>query len=358
MRIVYLVEWDAYSNSGVLTKISSQLSEWEKQGHECLLVMISPYSKEKEVIKKANVQVVSSEMARKWPFYGKHFLNRIFCSKKAKSLIDDFNPELIYYRQGIWYPGLSGMLEGYCVVMELNTLDINESSHYNFLFKNVYLFGRNRILKNVNGMVAVSNEIAATYDTTKKPIVIISNGYTLKDMGRSVNDSDRVELIMVGTPNQSWHGVDKLSIIAEHFTDWKIHLVGPMELSLPDNVVQHGILDKGALSRLYMNVNIGLGSLALHRKDMNEASPLKTREYANYGLPMIIGYQDTDLEGQPFVLNIGNYENNVKDHLTEIATFVNQWKAKVVRTADLEPLVGIAAKEKSRLDFFQHINQA
>jgi hypothetical protein len=218
----------------------------------------------------------------------------------------------------------------------------------------VYLFGRTRILNEVDGLVAVSEEISNSYKSTGKPIVNISNGYALQDMRRKVNENS-VELIMVGTPDQSWHGVDKLLALANHFTNWKIHLVGPKNLDLPGNVIQHGPLDKSELHRLYMQSNIGLGSLALHRKNMMEASPLKTREYANYGLPMIIGYQDSDLYDQSFILNIGNYEANVSDNLCQIAEFVDQWKTTVVGKAEIEPLIGITSKEASRLDFFREI---
>src|SRR5207249_11205578 len=66
-----------------------------------------------------------------------------------------------------------------------------------------------------------------------------------------------------------------------------------------------------------------LGSLALHRNGMNEASPLKVGTYLACGLPVIIGYRDTRFpDGAPFLLNIGNHENNVGSSIPRIESFV------------------------------------
>jgi len=42
--------------------------------------------------------------------------------------------------------------------------------------------------------------------------------------------------------------------------------------------------------------DVGVGALALERKNMREAQPIKTRHYLGSGLPVIIGYQDTLLD--------------------------------------------------------------
>lgn len=46
------------------------------------------------------------------------------------------------------------------------------------------------------------------------------------------------------------------------------------------------------------NCQVCIGTLALHRKNMTEASPLKTREYLAHGFPVIIGYKDTAFYNQ------------------------------------------------------------
>jgi hypothetical protein len=53
--------------------------------------------------------------------------------------------------------------------------------------------------------------------------------------------------------------------------------------------------------------DIGIGTLSLYKKKMEEAAPLKVRSYLAKGIPVVIGYKDTDLwEELPFVYKIKN----------------------------------------------------
>jgi hypothetical protein len=91
---------------------------------------------------------------------------------------------------------------------------------------------------------------------------------------------------------------------------------------------------------------------------MNEACPLKVREYLAYGLPIIIGYSDTDfLERPDFILTLPNHENNVNESLSEIEKFVLKWKGKRV-PRDMITHIDICEKEKQRLSFFQSVIEA
>ena len=104
------------------------------------------------------------------------------------------------------------------------------------------------------------------------------------------------------------------------------------------------------LGELYKKMDIAIGTLALHRKKMEEASPLKVREYVAYGLPVIIGYIDIDLNNEEFILNIGNYEENVVESIDAIVKFIESWKNKVI---DLDiSRIDMNKKEKQRLKFF------
>ncbi|WP_198264123.1 hypothetical protein [sulfur-oxidizing endosymbiont of Gigantopelta aegis] len=78
-------------------------------------------------------------------------------------------------------------------------------------------------------------------------------------------------------------------------------------------------------------MNIAIGTLSLHKKNMKEASALKVREYVAYGLPVILGYIDSDLDGCDFILNVGNYERNIHDNLKKIKEFIRFWKDKEIK---------------------------
>ena len=62
------------------------------------------------------------------------------------------------------------------------------------------------------------------------------------------------------------------------------------------------------LDRLAETCDIGIGSLALFRNQMQEACTLKVREYWARGLPFVLGYDDSDLINnkalEPFYLKL------------------------------------------------------
>jgi len=88
---------------------------------------------------------------------------------------------------------------------------------------------------------------------------------------------------------------------------------------------------------------------------MEEASPLKVREYLAYGLPVIIGYKDTDFhEDVPFILRLPNSEDNIEANLSAIETFVHRWRNQRVPREAIAHL-DIKVKESQRIAFFQKI---
>ncbi|AUR53031.1 glycosyltransferase [Aquella oligotrophica] len=58
------------------------------------------------------------------------------------------------------------------------------------------------------------------------------------------------------------------------------------------------------LQEVYKTANFCIGCLGLHRVDMQEATPLKTREATLMGLPSCISYHDYDLSKSDFIINL------------------------------------------------------
>ena len=102
------------------------------------------------------------------------------------------------------------------------------------------------------------------------------------------------------------------------------------------NVTFHGVLAQDELTALYRRCDIGIGTLALHRKAMDEACPLKVRDYLIHRMPVIIGYREAqaELEDADYVLQIGNTPDNVTRNLARIADFAAAWTSRRV-AADL-----------------------
>lgn len=119
----------------------------------------------------------------------------------------------------------------------------------------------------------------------------------------------------------------------------------------------HGRLDRRDYEPLMYQADVAIGTMALYRKGMNEASPLKVREYLAYGLPVIIGYQDTDFpESVPFLLQLTNASGNLEHHLAEIDAFVQNWRGKRVLREQIQHLDN-RVKEIVRLEYMDRIRK-
>jgi hypothetical protein len=101
-----------------------------------------------------------------------------------------------------------------------------------------------------------------------------------------------------------------------------------------------------------------MATLALHRKELEEASPLKVREYAALGIPMIISYQETpfiNVALPEWMLNIPNSEESIDHSLPDILSFCDRWKGKVVDRNEARQFFDATSVEKKRIRFFNEI---
>jgi hypothetical protein len=155
-----------------------------------------------------------------------------------------------------------------------------------------------------------------------------------------------------------WHGVDKLIHFAGIYPDVIVNIVGysqkDVEISVPPNVHLFGFLDQARLKEVLKNTDVACGTLALHRKNMDEACPLKVREALAYGIPVVLGYRDTDLNGLELdtILRIPNTDDNVVSHAERIHTFAYNMVGKRVDRDLIRSRIDQVEKEKERLRFF------
>jgi glycosyltransferase involved in cell wall biosynthesis len=186
--------------------------------------------------------------------------------------------------------------------------------------------------------------------------VTIANGIELGPVGDPARNGGGPRLVYIGE-SVYWQGVDKIIELAEARPSWSFDLVGVGALSAPANVTCHGFLARDEYAQLLERADVALGTLALHRKQMNEASPLKVRRYLEFGLPLILGYTDTDLAGLDpwWLLTLPNAETNVRDSIAEIDSFVTAVVGRRVPRREVEPLISAAAKETRRLAFFESV---
>lgn len=167
--------------------------------------------------------------------------------------------------------------------------------------------------------------------------VVIKNNQPLQQAPWPSN-----ELVLIGVARLAyWHGFDRvLRVINElnqeslSFTI-RFKIVGEGnelnvlkklvdKLQLEAQVEFTGILHGQALDQAFEDAHIGIASLGLYRKNLTEASDLKTREYMSRGFSVIAAGKDIDFPNDnPFRIEIPN-----DDSLDELKNLLRSYSVK------------------------------
>ncbi len=356
MRVAILLHWNEGEKSGVFKKVVSQIRLWKSQGVFISLHLIS-----------------RRHLLNMWQHYLEgvpitlHIYNaynvatRVRAWKEAVKALKAHRPDIVYHRYDLYMPSLKGISRSLPLVLEINTDDLTEYCLRKGLRCWYNRLTRALLLRDVAGLVFVTYELAGLphFARYQKPSVVIANGIVLDDYhSLPTPRNEEPRLVFLGTDSQPWHGVDKVVRMAQHFPRWHFDVVGIRRekvCEIPSNVSFYGPLDRQAYEPVLAKADVAIGTLALHRIRMNEACPLKVREYLAYGLPLILGHKDTDFpQGAPFILELPNTEDNVESSGTAIETFVFKWMGQRVSRNAISN-IDIRVKEARRLAFLHDV---
>ena len=358
MRIAYLVHGVDGAGSGVRSKVLSQAATWSALSADVRIGIFVRCEAGAEAHWVGQPHVVKVRSSRGG------IPGRLVQRELLSLEVANWRPDLIYMRQSTVSPSTVGLALTVPTIVELNTLDLAELRMSSWLRYLYAIATRSLVLRAARGIVVVADEIGR-HETVRRlgrPTVTIPNSIDLESfepMPAPANAEPR--LVFLGAPGLPWHGLDKIRELALRFPSWTFDIVGPGPEELnhaPLNVHLHGLLESDAYLPILAQADVAIGSLALHRKNMQEASPLKVAEYLAHGIPTIIGYTDgrfpTDT---PFLLRIPNVEGNVAASLDAIEAFVNRWRWRRIDRASIS---GIDSRqvEQRRLDFMGKIARA
>ncbi|MBB6733061.1 glycosyltransferase family 4 protein [Cohnella zeiphila] len=357
MKIAYLFHWNEGPESGVYKKIVSQVKVWSDLGHEVRLFVFTGgrladwQAPQKEI---ETVAVAYESLSDRFPKF-----------RRLARQVEAWQPDVIYHRYDMFYPPMQRLLQRHPIVLEINSNDLTEMKRFGKLRYWYHRMTRARVLKGSKGHVFVSQELSEErlyHRYTRQPIVI-GNGIELD----SYSPLDRREardtrLVFIGSPGQPWHGVDKIVQLAAREPGWAFDLIGLQAKDaagsgekLPTNLVFHGRMSREQYQPIMEQATAAIGSLAMHRTSLKEGSPLKVREYLAYGIPVIVGYRDTDFPGgQPFLLELPNEQDNVVPHLERIRSFVLEWAGKRIEREAIRHL-DTKEKERIRIDYMKRL---
>lgn len=356
MKIIYLIEWEFCKEDGVIKKVLNQVRTWKSIGHDVKLFVLSNC---KDTIK---IEVESVYV------YHKSFWNKLYFPSLYQD-IENESPDLIYFRYSAYKPYLNKILNNYKTVMELNSNIIDEKKLQRFysvkdFMTYYYILVTNKYLENISsGIVSVTHEIAKTISKKQKNVIVIPNSIELnvfQAKKKPHSNRDIVHLVFIGTANQEWHGIDKILTLAKKTVDTlHFHIIGindPKD-AVHNNITYHGYLKKEEYEKVIINSDIGIGTLALHRKNMDEACPLKVREYLAYGLPVIMGYEDTAFMNYSFnkILKLNNNQGNINQSIQKIIEFSKSNKDILVTQEEVEDKISSKELEKKRIKFMEII---
>jgi glycosyltransferase involved in cell wall biosynthesis len=336
IRLAYLAHGIEGAGSGVRAKILSQIATWARLRPDIEFGLFVRCEAGSEADWRGQPNVVSVRSSRRG------IVGRLVQRELLSLDLARWRPNVVYFRQSTVSPSIVVLARAMPTVVELNTLDLAE---YRLRSKLRYVFAiltRRLLLSQATGIVAVADEVAqhSSVARFRKPMATIPNSIRLEDVDLlPPTNNDQPRLVFIGAPDLAWNGIDKIERLATLFPTWRFDLVGPsgreLAARLP-NVHAHGRLEPAEYRSLLAHADVGLGPLALHRKDMSEASPLKVGEYLASGLPVILGHPDTRFpRGADFLLEIPNDEANVESSLERIAAFVDSWRGRRVDRAQI-----------------------
>jgi hypothetical protein len=381
LKIVYLFTNPSINGSSVQTKVLSQINRINSSANSCKGVFF---------IKETNVELPKIEGIEfiKYPANHRKLFKDIAERKNLDKAIYNYvnqhynNVDYFYFR----YPGASRFLFktakkfGKKIVSEHQGKEIAEilsaSDQNPFGLRPSKLIGwiQYQLLplfnekiwgvyfaKKVKSIVAVTEEIGI-YQKNKgcKNVIVSPNGINVSQfpIRKSPVLGDEIRLLFLkGTAGVSaWNGLDRITNSLQQYylnnpnpSDKIKLLIGGhiLENEVPDSeyIEQLGYLNKDSIDKLVNQVHLGVSTMALYKKNLEEAAVLKTREYIARGLPFIYAAKDPDLneDASAFSLKFSNDETLID--MIKVIEF-----AKKVNSDPLHPQKMRAYAEK-HLDY-------
>lgn len=265
----------------------------------------------------------------------------------------EMDPDIVYIRSFPldWLFGGRRAAEGHATVLELNTmLRAEYASRAHSLRGSVYEKAHSRMLRCSVSWLGVTEEIledASRVSGARPFTAVVPNGFEPNRVGPLVvEDVDPFQILMLGAA-RPWHGADRAIDMLRHLPmRFRLQLVG---FESPDEMAPLSRLasDLGVIGRVEMlpwtsggdsqallrRAGVGLGPLALERKGMKQAQPIKCRAYLAHGIPVFFSHVDPFVPAElPFVA-------------TPLAHSTQEWAASIEKLSALSAGDRLSARD-------------
>ena len=352
MRVAYLLTWTGDRRTGVFKKVIDQVSSWRHEGVEGAIFVATSPASAPDWQAVPDVRVVETYDSA---------INSFAVQRSLVKTLSKWKPDVTYVRTSARHAAARDLLSALQHVIEIQTNDLAESRKRSSAHHLLTRATRRGCLQGARGLVFVSRELSnlPSYSSFTQKRTVIANGI---DLGRitplTAPNNHQPRLVFIGSPSNPWHGVDDILRLANLRPDWSFDLIGEesRELHVPPNVEVHGQLSDNLYQPILAKADVAISTLAWYRNDMNEASPLKSREYFALGLPVIGSYEDTDVSSNSeFYLRLPNKPKAIVDAIHDVERFIRRWQGRRVERDQIQ-FLDSNAKERQRLAFLQSLS--
>jgi len=356
MKIAYLGQMaNVADENSISKKIRSQTNTWQLLGHSVRYFALASTANVWDGLSHTEPLILLKRGPWQWASHSLQLCNHI----------RQWHPDIIYLRYANHAPGLKSLFKSIPTVAEINSDDTTEYALTLSPCKNLYhRFTRNRAFSSISALLPVTNELSARLECFHKPTLTIGNSINLSDFPHQTNTPTKnISLVFIGSHGAPWHGLDRMAELLNLFPSITIDLIGYTSEEwtrekLPpsgNRLRLHGSLTRSNYELLLAHATAAIGTLGLFRKQMDEACPLKVREYLALGLPVIGAYIDTDIPSDAdYFLRLPNNSEPLAPWRDRIAAFIEHWRTRrVPRTAIAH--LDVSVKEAQRLAFMEKI---
>ena len=356
MKVLHVVSEPGPAGRGVPQKVVRTVETWRQLGIDADFIDLSTG--------RLGVPGTEGGDSFRPRFRAEWILEMHRRAKRARRVLAEIAPDLIYTRELVWSPGLKSLFEDFRVVIEVNSdrgRELRSRSRAASVFWNLTAPG---IRRRAAGIVAVTGELLERTLPNGVPGCVVANGASVPESPPEwIDRKARPMVLMLLGSAAPWHGLDRFSLLADALPEFEFVACGDLadEGSALSPVIRREPARTGdALTEILNQATVAVGSLAISRNGMEQACPLKSRTCLAAGLPLIYGYEDPDLDGgESFALRIQDADWATGNAVEQVRGFIRRVRGdsesrcsawRFARRSFDHPVI-----ERRRVEFFDSI---
>jgi hypothetical protein len=341
--IVYVVVCYEAATSGVYKKIADQVQIWREAGLTSKLVVLTD-GKSMNLWKEIDSDCIVMQDS--------HIFSKIINRLRIYRTTKKINPRVVYFRDS--FPMIMRSRKSSYVAVEIQSALESEITQRRPWIRSILPLARRIQFSTVDKFIFVSGELANLNQRViqQRQLKVVSNGINFdRVMLLAPTTGDLKRAFFIGHPDQNWQGFDQVVRLAESCPEVTFEVVGiPASEEYPSNLNCYGELEETEYISIAAKCVVALGTLALNRKSLKEASPLKVRECLAMGLPVAIRYRDSDFSNEDFIFQFPDNDQDIANFAPDFMKFMAYWEGKRVPRERIQ-IISAKAKEQSRLEF-------